>query len=460
MDNQSIDELRGMLINRDVSVREVTEAALQRIHQENGRLHAVITVVESALERADELDRSDTVRRDLPLFGIPFTIKDIMTVEGIRCTCGSAARMTAPPSSVTADAVEKAQAAGAVLIATANLHEWAGGPNSKNRTFGEVVNPSDENLTPGGSSGGSGAAVAAGMGLFSLGTDTGGSSRIPASCNGVAAWKPTKGMISTRGVFPVAPTLDTVGPLARGVDDLRFIMDAYLSADAPDAERAVRRVRLGIEESYFFDPSNTSQMMTQPVRDLLQRAEGAGFDVVPVSVPALRWAMSTETVIMLGEWASAHGHGIRGQRHLYGDDIQRFLRLGDAVSAEFYLDARRVRALIQSQLYTAFETVDALVSPTFPCQVPGKDQTSIEWSPLLVESVMEATWRFTLPANLAGLPAVVFPLGQSTSLRSIPASVQLLGAPGSDRKIQAMASQLSKLYGDMATAGGSEGSSK
>jgi aspartyl-tRNA(Asn)/glutamyl-tRNA(Gln) amidotransferase subunit A len=204
MDNQSIDELRGMLINRDVSVREVTEAALQRIHQENGRLHAVITVVESALERADELDRSDTVRRDLPLFGIPFTIKDIMTVGGIRCTCGSAARMTAPPSSVTADAVEKAQAAGAVLIATANLHEWAGGPNSKNRTFGEVVNPSDENLTPGGSSGGSGAAVAAGMGLFSLGTDTGGSSRIPASCNGVAAWKPTKGMISTRGVFPVA----------------------------------------------------------------------------------------------------------------------------------------------------------------------------------------------------------------------------------------------------------------
>lgn len=438
----TLTEIRRMIQDRLVSVREVVETSLGVIEERNGSLHAVISVVGSARERADALDRS--ADRDRPLFGVPFTVKDIMTVEGVRCTCGSAARVNRPPARRTAEAVAAAQTAGAVLVATANLHEWAGGPNSKNPTFGSVVNPVNASLTPGGSSGGSGAAVASGMGYFSLGTDTGGSSRIPAACTGIAAWKPTPGLISTQGVYPVSPTLDSVGPMTRTAADLRWIMDAYLG---PAPSSAVGSIRLGIEESYFFDPVRTSSAMAGPVRDLIERARVAGAQIVPVTIPALRWAMAAEKVIMLAEWSQTHSHGRRADRPLYGADIQQFLAVGDAVTAEFYLDAMRVRSLLTRQLVEVLLTVNALVSPTFPCDVPSKDQVNIEWSPGVSETVMDATWRFTLPCNVAGLPAVVFGLGTPMPERSVPASVQLIGAPGSDRRLGAIAEYLAELYG-------------
>ena len=286
--------------------------------------------------------------------------------------------------------------------------------------------------------------MASGMGYFSLGTDTGGSSRIPAACTGIAAWKPTPGLISTKGVFPISPTLDSVGPMTREAADLKWIMDAYLGpAQAPP----IGSIRLGIEESYFFDPLRTSSAMAGPVRDLIERARAAGAQIVPITIPALRWAMATENVIMLAEWSQTHSHGRRADRPLYGADIQRFLEVGDAVTAEFYLDAMRVRSLLAQQLAEVLSSVDALVSPTFPCDVPGRDQVDIEWSPGVTETVMDATWRFTLPCNVAGLPAVVFGLGKPTTERTVPASVQLIGAPGRDRRLQAIAEYLIALQG-------------
>ena len=440
LEDCTLTQIRGLIRDRLVSVREAVETSLRVLEERNGSLHAVISVVESALNRADALDQ--WTERERPLFGIPFTVKDIMTVKGIRCTCGSAARVQSPLSQRTADAVAAAEAAGAVLIATANLHEWAGGPNSKNVTFGNVVNPVDESLTPGGSSGGSGAAVSSGIGYFSLGTDTGGSSRIPAACQGIAAWKPTPGLISTNGVYPVSPTLDTVGPMTRKAADLAWIMDAYIG---PAPVQPTGPLRLGIEESYFFDLAHTSPSMADPVRDLLSRAEAYGAEIIPVKIPALRWAMAAEKVIMLGEWSQTHSRSRRADRPLYGDDIQQFLRIGDAVTAEFYLDAMKVRRLVTEQLVKTLSSLDALVSPTFPCSVPGRDQTEIEWSPGVSESVMDATWRFTLPANVAGLPAVVFSPDAPTADRSVPASVQLLGAPGRDRRLQFVAAYLAAL---------------
>lgn len=366
-----------------------------------------------------------------PLDGIPIAVKDIFETAGMRTTAGSKILADNVPAA-DATSVKKLRDCGAVIIGKANLHEWALGVTSNNPHFGTVRNPWDIERVPGGSSGGSAAALAAGMCLGALGTDTGGSIRIPSAACGIVGLKPTRGLVSLRGVMPLSWSLDHAGPMALTVEDCAVMLDAISGYDPDDPESAaqptevsyrasvhqpVEGLRIALPTNYFFE--SIDEDVERAVHSAVKVFEKLGASVSEVSYPDVQEDVKAAGIILLAEAATIHQHDIEQRSSEIGSDVMQRLKKGQEVSVFDFVRAKRTQATQCSLRERFFEKFDIMVTPTLPMEPPlilGTDA---------VKTAKELT-RFTSPFNLAGLPAISIPCGFSRS--GVPIGLQLVAA--------------------------------
>jgi aspartyl-tRNA(Asn)/glutamyl-tRNA(Gln) amidotransferase subunit A len=431
-----IREAAAELRAGNVSSVELTTAALERIQRLDPKLNAFLTVTAgSALDEARRADEELREGHDRgPLHGIPIALKDLFLTRGVRTTGGSKLYEHYVPA-IDAAVVERLTAAGAVLMGKLNMHELAYGITSANPHFGPVRNPWNTEHSPGGSSGGSGAAVAAGFVFAAMGSDTGGSIRIPASFCGVAGIKPTYGRVSRYGTFPLGYSLDHMGPLARSVRDAATVLNAIAGHDARDAassRRAVedfvpvagvsiRGVRIGVPENYYFERLDPG--VEVGVRGLLRLAATLGAEIRPVRVPDIAALNAVARVILLAE-ASAVYESQMQDRSKFGADVLALLDQGRLIPATDYVNAQRLRRRMRQQFAELWRDMDCLVAPATPAPAPKIGQTTV----LLggeEEDVRLAATRFARGINVLGLPAVSLPCGLTSE--GLPAGAQIIG---------------------------------
>jgi len=436
--NLEIVELAPLLRDRQVSPVELTESYLDRIARLDPQLNSYIRVMPDearAAAREAELEIARGTWRG-PLHGVPLGIKDLFDVAGVPTTMGSQIlRHNVPTRDATV--VERLKTAGAVILGKQNLHEFAFGITSENPHYGVVRNPWDLDRVPGGSSGGTAAAVAAGLCAAGMGSDTGASIRAPASFCGTVGLKPTYGRVSRAGALPLAWSLDHAGPLARSVADCALVLQAIAGFDsrdpgsssepvpdfAADLDRGVGGLRLGIPREYFFD------IVEPEVRRLFDLAiaalEGLGAQVEEVSLPHVEHAQVAGNVIMSSEAAAWHATWLRERPGDYGADVLQRIRGGLLVRATEYLHSQQMRALIQQDFAAAFERVQVVLSPTVPLVAPPIGHTLEPGGPLNVVPRSIAN-RTTVPCNLTGMPAISVPCGFSQP-DGLPVGLQIMG---------------------------------
>jgi aspartyl-tRNA(Asn)/glutamyl-tRNA(Gln) amidotransferase subunit A len=404
---------------------ELTKQCLDQIGKLNPDLNAFITVTaDSALARAKELDRELAQGFDRgPLHGIPIAHKDLMWTKGIRTTSGSKIFADFMPDR-DAPVVEKLAEAGAVMVGKAGLHELAYGITSDNPHFGTIRNPRNPEHSPGGSSGGSGAAVATGMAFIATGTDTGGSIRVPASFCGVAGLKPTYGLIDRSGVQPLGVSLDHVGPLARTVADVRVAMDAMVGSNRrKPAPASVREIRVGLPENFYFE--SVAPEVKAAVHEAAHRAEKLGVRVIPVRVPDIDALNTVGLVILLSEAAAVHQVNLR-RRDDFGADVLALLDQGSLIPAVDYVNAQRQRKLLVSDFHMLFRTIDCLFTPATPITAPRIGQTEITLDGT-THNTRILTTRFARGINVLGFPALSIPCGSSPA--GLPIGLQIIARP-------------------------------
>ncbi len=386
--------------------------SLLTIHRLNPRLNAFITVIEDAARQP--------ARRG-PLSGVPVSLKDLIHTKGIRTTAGSRILANFVPKRDAA-IVQRLRKAGAVIVGKNNLHEWAYGVTSNNPHYGPVRNPHDDKRIPGGSSGGSAVAVATGMGSVSIGTDTGGSIRIPASLCGVVGLKPTYGAVSLDGVIPLSSTMDHVGPLASSVRLAALTFEVLSGRKLKPFEQGVNGLRVGVPENYFFE--RLQPEVEQTVRESIDRLADLGAIVKPVRVPLVAEANDAGRTILLVEALKTH-RPYRKRRAEYGDAVRVLLELGETIKASQLTAAKKVRARFTSALQKIWSQVDVLVTPTLPITAPLIGQESVIIG-VVQEEVRPCLTRYVRPFNITGVPAISIPCGRDG--RGLPIGLQIVAA--------------------------------
>lgn len=427
----TIAEAAPLIERKELSPVELMDACLARIEAMEPRLNAFITVLADQA-RADARTAADAIARGEyrgPLHGVPIALKDIFDVAGVKTTAASSI-LAGNVADSDSDAAERLRAAGAVIIGKLNLHEFAFGATGRDSHFGPARNPWDTEVVTGGSSSGSGAAVASGECPGALGTDTGGSVRIPASLCGIAGIKPTFGRVSRRGVVPLSWSLDHVGPLARSVEDCAVLLQAIAGQDPgdPSSDEApvpdyranlrdgVRGLRIGVPETFF------SEQLDPEVEAAVKKAigvlEGLGAQVMPVALPHIDDAPAAVSSVMLPEATAFHQRWLNEHADEYSDSVRYRLEIGATYSAVQYVQGQRFREMIvRDWRDEVFSKVDLLA--TAATQVPA---VRIDGSDLSV------TWsliRLTNPINLLGLPAISVPCGFTSG--NLPIGLQLVG---------------------------------
>jgi aspartyl-tRNA(Asn)/glutamyl-tRNA(Gln) amidotransferase subunit A len=447
----TIQEAGAALRTGKISSLELAEAALDRVAKLQGTLNAFITVMEeSARARARQADQELAKSFDRgPLHGIPVAVKDVFCTKGVRTTCGSKPFADHVPDRDAA-VVEKLEAAGAVIAGKTNMHELAFGITSNNPRFGAVRNPWDPERIPGGSSGGSGAAVAGGMVFMAMGSDTGGSIRIPASFCGTVGLKPTFGRVSRYGVMPLDFSLDHMGPLTRTVRDAALTLNAIAGydpreetssrepvADSLPAPRvSIRDVRIGLPENFYFEKLDPE--VEQAVRNMAEVAERLGARVVPVRVPDINGVNVISRVILHSE-AAALMEPYMSRRKDFGADVLTLLDQGRLLSASDYVNAQRLRRLKQQEFRALWRQADCLFTPTTPTAAPRIGQMTIQVGPQM-EDVRLASTRLVRAINVLGLPALSIPCGFDR--QGMPIGLQIIGRPFSEPLLLRVAAAL------------------
>jgi len=442
----SIEEIGKLFRKRKLSPVELTKLMLTRIEQLNPKLNAYITVTaELALAQAKKAEAElcapsgrKAHRHRGPLHGIPISVKDNIYTEGIRTTAGSRILKDFIPKK---DAVVVAQLkkTGAVILGKTNMHEFAYGVTSNNPHYGPVRNPWDLERIPGGSSGGSAAAVAAGLCYGSIGTDTGGSIRIPASLCGVVGLKPTWGRISCEGVVPLSPALDCTGPLARTVRDAAILTGAIYSRVGREPDLAKpetlrlnpRKICLGIPRQLFFDALSTEvrKAFDAAVRDLCK----AGMTTTDISIPLLDEVEDAGNQIAWVEAILFHSQQgyFPARASEYGEDVRSRVEMGAKVSALDYLRALEIQEQLVVQLHMALaeSDADALLAPTTPIVAPliNEETTRLGAHEYATRALL---LRLNRPANLAGVPAISLPCSFTPS--GLPVGLQIIGGVSSE----------------------------
>lgn len=459
----SLDQMALALRSGEISSLELTRAYLERIEQVDNRLHAFLTFTpEQALDQARLADQKlaawrKAPERDLsPLHGIPLAVKDVLCVKDIRCTCGSLILEDFTPV-FHATAVQRLLDAGMVILGKTNTDEFAMGSSTENSAYGPTRNPWDLERVPGGSSGGSAAAIAAGLAPLALGTDTGGSVRQPASFCGVTGIKPTYGRVSRYGLIAYGSSLDSIGVLGRSAVEICRVFTTIAGFDPLDAtswdlplppidldvdpNRALADLRIGIPDEYFIE--GIQPEVEEGVRQAIQVLQENGAEVLRVSLPHTAYALPVYYLIAPAE-ASANLARFDGVRYgpraqadsmwdvflktrgsRFGSEVKRRIMLGTyALSAgyydAYYGQAQKVRTLIQRDFERAFETVDVIAAPVAPSTAFRLGEHTDDPLAMYLEDV------FTLPANLAGVPGITFPVGFDH--KGMPVGMQLMGA--------------------------------
>jgi aspartyl-tRNA(Asn)/glutamyl-tRNA(Gln) amidotransferase subunit A len=457
--NSTVAALAAALATRKVSSVELTRLFLDRIQGLNGKLNAFITVDEEyslAQARVADVRRSGkgNAGEAEPLTGIPIAHKDIFCTRGIRTTCGS--RMLGNYASpYDAHVIERFNAAGAVLLGKTNMDEFAMGSSNETSHFGPVRNPWDLERVPGGSSGGSAAAVAARMAPAATGTDTGGSIRQPAALSGVSGLKPTYGVVSRYGMIAFASSLDQGGPLAKSAEDLALLMNAMAGFDARDSTSLERPaedyarslndsldgLRIGLPKEYFADGVDPEVLAC--VREATRWFESQGARVVEITLPNTALAVPVYYVIAPAEASSnlsrfdgvRYGHRAKDYSDLndmyrrtraegFGTEVKRRILIGTYVLSHgyydaYYLQAQKVRRLIAKDFTAAFERCDLIMGPTAPSTAFALGAKTDDPVQMYLNDI------FTIPAPLAGLPGLSIPCGFDG--KGLPVGLQIMG---------------------------------
>jgi aspartyl-tRNA(Asn)/glutamyl-tRNA(Gln) amidotransferase subunit A len=469
-------ELAALIRERRASAVEAARAYLERVERLDGKLHAFLRVDrDGALAAARRVDDRLAAGEEVgPLAGVPVALKDIFLTEGLETTCGSRIlRGFTPPYEGTA--VARLRAAGAVVLGKLNMDEFAMGSSTENSAFGPCRNPHDLARVPGGSSGGSAAAVAADLCAAALGTDTGGAIRQPAALCGVVGIKPTYGRVSRYGVIAFASSLDQVGPFGKTVRDTALLLEVLAGHDPLDStslevpagrylqacERGLRGLRIGVPNEYFV-PGMDADVEVAVRRAVAQLSE-AGAQIVSVSLPHTRYAIAAYYLICTAEASSnlARYDGVRfGPRAVgdgsleamyeatrgegFGPEVKRRIMLGTFALSAGYYDAyygraQKVRTLIRRDFEEAFRHCDLIATPTSP--VPAFRLGERLADPLQ----MYLADIFTISCNLAGLPGLSLPCGLTRN--ELPVGLQLLGPPLGEEQVFAAAAGYEALHG-------------
>ena len=395
----TIEELAPKLQKGELSPVELVDAALNRVEQLDERLGVFITITADQA-RADAKRAEEEIRRGEyrgPLHGIPVSLKDLYYTAGVRTTMGSKIFADFVPSE-DATSVTRLRQAGAVILGKVNLHEFAFGPTGINPHFGTTRNPWNPECVPGGSSGGSGVAVAVGMGCASLGTDTGGSIRIPAALCGIVGLKPTYGRVSRFGVFPLAWSADHVGPLTRSVRDAAYVLDAIAGHDLRDpasSDRPVPDLGRGLTGNLVGLRAGVLQEVLDGAEPEVRTAfgsavaalRGAGLKIEEVSVPEARHAAAASTATLFPEAGAIHQRWLRERPEDYGVDTRSRLEIGALFPAIQYIKGQQARAAIIAAFERVWQSFDVLLYPTIPIPSPR------------IEAGLENSVRNQLTAN-------------------------------------------------------------
>jgi aspartyl-tRNA(Asn)/glutamyl-tRNA(Gln) amidotransferase subunit A len=422
----TIEEFGRRLRARDISAQQVTEECLRRIDADNPRLNAFILVMaDDARRQAIEADKALAAGRDHgPLHGVPISIKDLLDIRGLPTTAASRVR-DGHRADRDAPAITHLRQAGAVFIGKTNLHEFAFGTTSEDSAFGPARNPHDPARSPGGSSGGSAASVAAGMALASIGTDTGGSIRIPAAACGTVGLKPSLGEVSIDGVVPLSRTLDHVGPLTQSVADACFVYHALLGDErvTPPAPMPVHGLRLAVPRRYFCDTLDDD--VRARFESALDRLRAAGAHVDDVNIHHATDIATVYLHIVLADAAAYHATTLETMPERYTPPVRLRLEMGRYVLAEDYVRALKGRELLKREVDAALAHHDALVLPTLPIPAPPLGANAVQVG-ATTEPVRNLMLRLTQLFNVTGHPAISIPCGRTST--GLPCAVQLVGS--------------------------------
>lgn len=420
-----------------ISCVEVASAVLSRIEEHDGELNAFVTVLpERALENARRAEKEILAGGYRgPLHGVPVGLKDLVYTEGIRTTMGSAFFKDFFPE-YDATVVQKLKEAGAVILGKTNTHEFAYGPTGDRSYFGPARNPYDPGRISGGSSGGSGVAVATRFLYGALGSDTGGSIRIPSALCGVVGMKPTFGRVSKYGVFPLSWTLDHVGPLTRTVEDNALLLSVLAGYDprdpyslnrpaedfARELDRGVRGGRVGVPAGFYFE--HVEGEVEEKVREAAEVFRSLGAEVREIPLPGLWETLRAQRLTLATEAYAVHEQRLKEEPQKFGDEVRQRLLDGERLKAHRYATAQQTKLRSVEDFGLVLEDVDVLLTPTVPIAATeiGQRDTSIgEYE----EPVPLALTRFTGPTNLNGLPSLSIPCGFTAS--GLPVGLQLIG---------------------------------
>ncbi|MFA5667740.1 MAG: amidase [Balneolaceae bacterium] len=432
----TIEELHQQIKSKQLSPVELTQALLQQIKNTDSRLNAFITVYEEEALAAAKVAESEIVAGNIKskFHGIPIALKDNIFHQNHLTTMGSEIHRNFIPT-YNATVVDKLVNAGAILLGKLNLHEYALSITSSSIHFGPVKNPWNLDKIPGGSSGGSAAAIAVGSTPVSVGTDTAGSIRIPAAACGIVGLKPTRGLVSAYGVYPLSWTQDHVGPMAKNVKDTAALLEIIAGHDEKDAvsidaettdytshlDGDVSSLTIGVEEDYFF--KDIDSPIEKATRNVIQSLVEKGAKVKEVKIPALKdmdWAGFTFSV---SEASVVHYDSIIERPEDIGEDIRGFLQMGASPASELYANALKVREQLIKEFTEVFNEVDVIISPTlpvFPNNI-GEVQTLLNGEKV---DLLPNFIRLTGPANITGLPALSVPSGVHEGL---PMGIQIIG---------------------------------
>jgi len=460
----SILEIHQKLINKEISAVELTKEYLNKIEDEDKQIHSFLTITpELALRQAREAQERIDKEKDVPLLcGVPCAVKDNILVEGIRCTAGSRIleNYIAPYS---ATVIERLKKLGVVILGKTNMDEFAMGSSTENSAYGVTKNPIDKTRVPGGSSGGSAAAVASDFCQFALGSDTGGSIRQPASFCGLVGLKPTYGAVSRYGLIAMASSLDQIGPITKTVEDARIVFEAIKGKDPLDSTSVesevqgskfeIKNLKIGVPDEYFI--KGMEKGVEEAIEKAISKLKQLGVKIRKISLPHTEYSLATYYLIMASE-ASANLARYDGIRYgnsaisnsqpsthdpfeiysktrgkYFGKEVKRRIILGTfALSAgyydQFYSKAQKARGLIKKDFDQAFKEVDLILTPTTPTvafKIGEKINDPVK---------MYLSDIFTVSANLTGLPALSLPCGK---IGRLPVGIQIIGRAFEEEKV-------------------------
>lgn len=446
---ESLTSLAASIRRRELSARQATDHYLERSRRLQPELNAYTETATDAIDRADAIDEEIRLGHDPgPLAGVPIAIKDLIDQAGVTTTCGSSFYRHRAAASATV--VGRLEAAGAIIIGRTGLHEFAFGFSSENDWFGPVRNPWDGKTSPGGSSGGSAVAAAAGLAAGAIGTDTGGSVRVPAAMCGVTGLKVTHGRVPLTGVFPLASSLDTVGPLGRSVDDVEALYgviaghdpgdpwSASIPTGPPDQTTSLNGLVIGVPQPWF-DEAPMATGSKAAFLALLDRLGGLGVSIRPVHHDRVRPARELADLIN-AEVASVHRRWLADPAKRYGAEVADRLQRTLDVTLDDYVAAQAWRAGLRNAVSGLFDEVDVLATPTAGAKrkVIGESTILIDDEPLSYRLVL--SW-FSSLVNHMGVPALAVPL---LDTGSPPMSLQLIGPSWSERKLLQIGRELER----------------